>query len=430
VWRKGERDRLLIEHAQELRTRFDAGQISLCPYFHMVWWALLIYVVVNPAIDHVVKQLNKSTAVITSFTEWCRNGIDHFFDALIRVTGSFGAFVANMCASFGRLVAKPFRMIARHIWMWRDRNELAIQHAIEVSKPMLLEVGKGLFVLGYVLLVSSAAVKAIDYIEEGQRVSANKQAVQERLDEDNRRFVALQQADFAAREKLWQQEQQWLAEQNRKKELARVVMLKAHPEIAEAEVKAIAETQKWIRQEREIAEQNNAKRARMLANKELMNEGIHHGCVNWDYIWPNEYTFGTTENFACEISVRMNKVHESVAELKAIHKTAVEYVTYYVCFVLFVLFLKYGYPRIRRFYAYLVDQQLETERGCAQVWFLIQVAEFTVGWMQRVDKQVRWIMTVIGDVATLVGHFLVASYRGICPYIEFEASEPKQQHLS
>ena len=84
-------------------------------------------------------------------------------------------------------------------------------------------------------------------------------------------------------------------------------------------------------------------------------------------------------------------------------------------------------PRLRRFYAYLIEQQLETERGLAQIWFIIQASEVIAQVVRQIGNMIATLAIAIWETLVLVEQFLKASYRGICPFIEFKTNDSKHQ---
>ena len=362
------------QNAEHLRVRYEAGLVSLCPYFHSVWWALLWYVCLIPAgcaLNRKMTQLG---------------------DILGSVSGSFGEFVVDkimkVATFIGKIVGKGEELMGRLVMRFYLCFQSPIDKSVTVAAKATSAVSKAFAMLGAMAIVMallfSAGHWAVNSVQEWRAESAraerqaketaewNKaQEVRAQLQSiENQREEARWQAGTIAREAKRIEDAKLRAENARLEALEHQQFLRDNPEFAEQErVAAEEKAKKKLASDAYWAEQD----ARQAQHAEMERR---------------------MEPVIKEIEFRTTLLHYDLALASV------------------ALLILLGFITIR----FVIPAGKRAHARVMQTSFVIRTIKFARNLAQRIKA----LGAGIRDTAILVGQFLRASYRGICPYIEFE----------
>ncbi len=361
-------------NAQQLRERYEAGLVSLCPYFHSVWWALLWYVILIPAGRATNRKMSQLGDILGS------------------ITGSFGGFIVNKIET---AIEKGLYFGGKMSMRFYLRFQNPIDNSVAIATKVGTAVSKVVVMLGAVAIILallfSAGKWAVDSVNEWRVESAReerqaKETEKWNLEQEAR--VIRQAAEFqrlakeeaekwqagaAAREAKQLEDTKLRAEKERLEALERQQFLRDNPDIAAQER---AEAEQKVQKKRET----DAKWAEMNA-LEAQRE---------------------------EIQTRFEVVNKEVDFRRTLLMGDLALGGAALLILIGFFTVRFVIPFGKRVHARMVKTS-----------FVIRTNTFA----KSSARRVKTFGMGIKDTAILVGQFLRASYRGICPYIEFEKTD-------
>ena len=363
AWWKFEANIIHAKNAAEARKRFEEGRLSLCPYFHSLWYAMLWLNVLIPT----GKKLARANA------------------AFWKMAGKKGEWAFEKTSTivkwtWHQLVARPFNAVDNAVGKFLENHKTAVETCSKIVTGLSAVIGVSVFLAG--LWFGGAFV--VGNVQSWRAEQAAIEQQNARNAEYERNLLEEYRANLKKQQKL-----------NAAEEL-RLAPIRAAKQLAEAKE---AEELRLARE----AEQKEALADKLLYEKEHPEEVAAQRKAEAEEAEHRAYN-----NSIWEIRVRMDGVKQGIRERQQNIGVLIGIAKFIGAILLSTGIWLLG--------AFTLDFAALRWQRFTQTELFVRMNT----WRAKKAAQIHAIGVVIKETWQLIVQFAKASYRGICPLIEFK----------